>query len=462
MRAVGGIARNIARGVPRASRTSAFLKGTSAGGALSLRGQQMIKPTQFGTPVGNAGSVRFLNLHEYQSKDLLESYAVSVQKGKVARSADEAYEVAKWLKKENPEAELIVKAQIHAGGRGKGHFIPSGYKGGVQICDTPEEVKERTSNMLGQYLVTKQTTSEGQLCKNVLVNEGISIDRECYFAILMDRNSGGPAIVASTEGGVDIEEVAEKNPSAIVTLPVDINKGLIQDDALKLADKLKFTGEKREKAAYQFQRLYEFFIGTDATQVEINPLVEGSVPGGESGLVFAVDAKLNFDDNASFRQSHIFDMRDKDMEDPRDVRAEEAGLNYIGLDGNIGCMVNGAGLAMATMDIIKLNGGNPANFLDVGGSATTEQVTEAFKILTSDENVEAILVNIFGGIMKCDTIANGIVIAAKEVGLNIPLIVRLEGTNVAEGKKILADSDVNVVTADDLDSAAARAISQLQ
>lgn len=315
--------------------------------------------------------------------------------------------------------------------------------------------------MLGQYLVTKQTTEDGQLVKSVLINEGITIDRECYFAILMDRNSGGPAIVASTEGGVDIEEVAEKNPSAIVTLPVDINKGLLEDDALKLAEKLGFTSLQKQRAAREFERLYEFFIGCDATQVEINPLVEGSVPGGEGSSVFAVDAKLNFDENASFRQKYIFDMRDKDMEDPRDVRAEEAGLNYIGLDGNIGCMVNGAGLAMATMDIIKLNGGSPANFLDVGGSATTEQVTEAFKILRSDENVKGILVNIFGGIMKCDTIANGIVLAAKEVGLDIPLVVRLEGTNVEEGKKILAESDINVTTADDLDDAAAKTIKAL-
>ncbi len=329
------------------------------------------------------------------------------------------------------------------------------------IIFRPEEVKESAGQMLGAKLVTKQTGPEGQLCAKVLVNEGISIKRECYFAILLDRAYGGPVVVASTQGGMDIEEVAEKTPEAIITMPVDINVGMTDEQAAELATKLEFTGALAEPAAKQFKALYKLFAGTDATQVEINPLAHGSVPGGVQDVVFAVDAKLNFDDSAAFRQKEIFDMRDKSMEDPRDVRAEEADLNYIGLDGNIGCMVNGAGLAMATMDIIKLHGGDPANFLDVGGGATTEQVVEAFKILTSDDKVKALLVNIFGGIMRCDTIAQGIVEAANEVGLTMPLIVRLEGTNVELGKKILADSGLNITAADDLDDAAKKAVASV-
>jgi len=315
--------------------------------------------------------------------------------------------------------------------------------------------------MLGAKLVTKQTGPEGQLCAKVLVNEGIDIKRECYFAILLDRAHGGPVVVASTQGGMDIEEVAEKTPEAIITMPIDINVGMTDAQAEELAAKLEFTGALAAPAATQFKALYKLFDGTDATQVEINPLAHGSVPGGVQDVVFAVDAKLNFDDSAAFRQKEIFDLRDKSMEDPRDVRAEEADLNYIGLDGNIGCMVNGAGLAMATMDIIKLHGGDPANFLDVGGGATTHQVVEAFKILTSDDKVKALLVNIFGGIMRCDTIAQGIVEAANEVGLTMPLIVRLEGTNVELGKKILADSGLNIIAADDLDDAAKKAVASV-
>lgn len=323
---------------------------------------------------------------------------------------------------------------------------------------SPEEVQEKSGQMLGAKLVTKQTGPEGQLCAKVLVNEGIDIKRETYFAILLDRAHGGPVVVASTQGGMDIEEVAEKTPEAIITMPVDIGIGMTDEQAASLAEQLEFTGDLAAPAAAQFKALYALFAGTDATQVEINPLAHGSVPGGEQDVVFAVDAKLNFDDSAAFRQADIFSLRDKSMEDPRDVRAEAADLNYIGLDGNIGCMVNGAGLAMSTMDIIKLHGGEPANFLDVGGGATADQVTEAFKILTSDSNVKALLVNIFGGIMRCDTIAEGIVQAAKEVGLTIPLIVRLEGTNVEQGKQILADSGLDITAAGDLDDAAKKAV----
>ena len=444
---------------------------------------------------------------QYQSKSLMEKYSVRVQKGDMAESADAARAVSEKLKTESerrrgraascgggwrcrgrdpcgpprsararhdvthrtaprafapaadPGAELILKAQIHAGGRGKGVFT-SGFKGGVHICTEAGEVAEKTSKMIGEYLVTKQTADEGQLVQKVLINEGITIDAEYYFAILMDRAYGGPVIVASTEGGMDIEEVAESNPSAILKEPVSIATGLSEEQALDLAGRLGFDDDVKAKAAAQFRALYDLFIGTDATQVEINPLAVGAVPGaGEDRHVFAVDAKLNFDDNAAYRQDAVFAMRDKSMEDARDVAAEEAGLNYIGLDGSIGCLVNGAGLAMATMDIVKLHGGSPANFLDVGGGATAEQVSTAFRIITSDDKVKALLVNIFGGIMKCDTIAEGIVAAAKDVGLKLPLIVRLEGTNVELGKKILQDSGIAVITADDLDDAAKKAVS---
>jgi succinyl-CoA synthetase beta subunit len=317
--------------------------------------------------------------------------------------------------------------------------------------------------MLGHKLITKQTGPAGQLVSKVLVNEGITISRELYFAILMDRKYGGPVVVASTQGGMDIEEVAEKNPAAILTVPVDIAAGLQDAQADALAKQLGFTGALAAPARKQFHSLYKLFIGTDATQVEINPLAVGGVAGKPgSDTVFAVDAKLNFDDNAAFRQAPIYAMRDKSMEDARDVAAEEAGLNYIGLDGDIGCMVNGAGLAMATMDIIKLRGGAPANFLDVGGGATAAQVTQAFKILTSDPNVKAILVNIFGGIMKCDTIATGIITAAKEVGLKVPLVVRLEGTNVEAGKALIKASGLNIIAANDLDDAAKKAVATVK
>ena len=343
---------------------------------------------------------QFLNLHEYQAKDLMESFGVVVQRGRMAASPEAAAAVAADILAANPKAELILKAQIHAGGRGKGAFS-NGFKGGVKVLATAAAVGETAAKMLGAKLVTKQTGADGQLCSKVLVNEGITIDKEYYFAILMDRAHGGPVLVASTQGGMDIEEVAEKHPEAILTEPVDIVKGLGEPQARALAGKLGLTGKLADAAAAQFLGLYKLFSATDATQVEINPLAVGRIPGrAGSEAVFAVDAKLNFDDNAAFRQGAIYALRDKSMEDARDVAAEEAGLNYVGLDGSIGCMVNGAGLAMATMDIIKLHGGAPANFLDVGGGATAAQVTTALKILTSDPNVKAILVNIFGGIMR--------------------------------------------------------------
>jgi len=453
-----------------AARTLAARAAGAPVRCLSVFAPFVARPTLFGasrtamrtiTPfLSRTGAARHLNLHEYQSKDLMESYGVVVQPGRMASTPEEAFQIATKLQADNPGSPLVVKAQIHAGGRGKGTF-DSGFKGGVHVCATPAQAKDFASHMLGRKLVTKQTGPEGQLTSKVLVNASLEIEKEYYFAVLMDRSSNGPVLVASSQGGMDIEEVAEKSPEAVVKLPVDIVKGLTDEAALGLAKKIGFEGDLATQAAKQFKALYALFLGTDATQVEINPLAVGHLHG-QGKKVYAVDAKLNFDDNAAFRQRPLFEQRDKAMEDPRDVAAEEIGLNYIGLDGNIGCLVNGAGLAMATMDIIKLHGGEPANFLDVGGGATAQQVTQAFTILTGDKRVKALLVNIFGGIMKCDTIANGIVEAAKNVKLTTPLVVRLEGTNVAEGKAILNSSGIKLTTADDLDDAAKKAVKQIK
>jgi succinyl-CoA synthetase beta subunit len=402
----------------------------------------------------NKMPVRHLNLHEYQSKSLMAEYDIRVQKGEMATTVEQAYEIAKRLVKENAQ-ELVLKAQIHAGGRGKGHFN-TGFKGGVKVCtgaDRAEQVRDLAAKMLGNKLITNQTGPEGQEVAKVLVHEGITFKKETYFAILMDRAYNGPVIVASPFGGVDIEETAHNNPNAIHKEPIDIKTGITQAQAEKIAKNLGFSGASHKDAAQQITKLYQMFLGTDSTQVEINPFVLAS-----DGKVYCVDAKLNFDDNASFRQKRLFDMRDTSMEDTRDVEASKYNLNYIALDGNIGCMVNGAGLAMATMDIIKLHGGSPANFLDVGGGANEKQVEEAFKILTSDPKVKALLVNIFGGIMQCDIIAKGIINAAKNVKISIPLVVRLEGTNVDKGNKLLKDSGIAIITAQDLDQAAEKAV----
>lgn len=415
---------------------------------------------QLAPAAASAGATRLLNMHEYQSKDLLEKHKVRVQKGKMAQTANEAYEVAQWIKSENPDAELILKAQVHAGGRGKGSF-DSGLKGGVQICDTPEQVRDFTKQMLGYNLVTHQTGEEGQLCQKVLVNEGITIDSEKYLAIVMDRETDGPCIVASPKGGMDIEDVAENDPDSIHKVIIDPRAGIQPAQSEQVARALEFPEHKIKMAQHEIESLYSLFMDTDATQVEINPFAEGGVPGGDQDQIFCVDAKLNFDDNALYRQKEIFAMRDTSIEDPRDVAAEAAGLNYIGLDGSIGCMVNGAGLAMATMDIIKLYGGSPANFLDVGGGATADQVSEALTILTGDPKVKAILVNIFGGIMRCDTIARGVIQGVEKVDIKVPLIVRVEGTNVEVGRKLLEDSDFAFITAQDLDDAAQKAVASI-
>jgi succinyl-CoA synthetase beta subunit len=389
-----------------------------------------------------------MNIHEYQAKELLEKFGAATTRGKVAATPEEAEKIAREI----GDREIVVKAQVHAGGRGKGTFA-NGFKGGVHLVKTPEEAREVAGKMLGQTLVTHQTGPAGRVVNRVLIAESADIAREVYFAVLLDRATAAPLIVASTEGGVEIESVAEKSPEKIIREPVDPLAGLQPFQTRKLAKQLGFKSSEIKPAAKLFSALYDTFVASDCSMVEVNPLVVT-----KTGEVLALDAKFNFDDNALYRHPEIAAMRDTAEEDPREVEASKHGLNYIGLDGNIACLVNGAGLAMATMDIIKFYGGSPANFLDVGGGATEEQVTEAFKLLVSDPHVKAILVNIFGGIMKCDVIAQGIVNAVKAVNLPVPLVVRLEGTNVDAGKKIIAESGLAVTTADDLGDAAQKAV----
>jgi succinyl-CoA synthetase beta subunit len=389
-----------------------------------------------------------MNIHEYQAKELLEKFGASTTRGKVASTPEEAERIAREL----GAGEIVVKAQVHAGGRGKGTFA-NGFKGGVHVVKTPEEAREVAGKMLGQTLVTHQTGAAGRVVRQVLVAQSADIAREIYFAVLLDRATAAPLIVASTEGGVEIESVAEKSPEKIMREPIDPLAGLQPFQTRKLAKQLGFRSSELKPASKLFSALYRTFLESDCSMVEVNPLVVT-----KTGEVLALDAKFNFDDNALYRHPEIAAMRDTTEEDPREVEASKHGLNYIGLDGNIACLVNGAGLAMATMDIIKFYGGSPANFLDVGGGATEEQVTEAFKLLVSDENVKAILVNIFGGIMRCDVIAQGIVNAVKAVKLPVPLVVRLEGTNVKAGKTIIAESGLPVTTADDLADAAQKVV----
>ncbi len=389
-----------------------------------------------------------MNIHEYQAKELLERFGVDTPRGSVARSAADAERVARELGTNS----LVVKAQIHAGGRGKGTFT-NGFAGGVHLCKTAGQARDLAAKMLGQTLVTHQTGPEGRLVNQVLVAESVEIEKEFYFAVLLDRATGAPVIVASREGGMDIEHVAATSPEKIIREPVDPAFGLQPYQTRKLARELGFAPSQMRAACKLFASLYRCFHASDCSMVEINPLVLT-----KGGKVLALDAKFSFDDNALFRHPDIVALRDVAEEDPREVAASKHHLSYIGLDGNIGCMVNGAGLAMATMDIIKHHGGSPANFLDVGGGASEEQVTEAFKILLSDPKVKAILVNIFGGIMKCDVIAQGVLSAVKAVKLDIPLVVRLEGTNVEQGRKLLADSNLPLASASDLDDAAAQIV----
>ncbi len=382
-----------------------------------------------------------MNIHEYQAKSLMSRYGVAVPRGAVAYTAEEAESAARNL----GGAVWAVKAQIHAGGRGKG--------GGIKIAKSPDEVRDLAKKMIGMTLVTKQTGPAGREVKRIYVESGCEIDRELYLSLLVDRATARVTLMASTEGGMDIEEVAANRPEKIFRVSIDPATGLMPEHARRIAFGLGLKGGAVGSATKLVSALYKAFIDLDASLVENNPLV--LTKGGE---VLVLDAKMNFDDNALFRQKDVLELRDEDEEDPAEVEASRHGLNYIKLDGNIGCMVNGAGLAMATMDIIKLHGGAPANFLDVGGGATKERVTAAFKIILSDANVEGILVNIFGGIMRCDVIAEGVVAAAREIGLQVPLVVRLEGTNVELGKKILKESGLAITSADDLGDAAAKIV----
>ncbi|XP_054802684.1 succinate--CoA ligase [ADP-forming] subunit beta, mitochondrial [Prosopis cineraria] len=393
--------------------------------------------------------LRRLNIHEYQGAELMSKHGINVPRGVAVSSVEE---VRKAIKDVFPnENELVVKSQILAGGRGLGTF-KSGLKGGVHIVKT-DQVEDIAGKMLGQILVTKQTGPQGKAVNKVYLCEKLSLVNEMYFAITLDRKTAGPLIISCRKGGTSIEDLAEKFPDMIVKVPVDVFEGLTDEGAAKVVDGLAPKVADRNKSIEQVKNLYKLFCDCDCTLLEINPIAETA----DNQLV-AADAKLNFDDNAAYRQKEIFALRDTTQEDPREVAASKADLNYIGLDGEIGCMVNGAGLAMATMDIIKLHGGTPANFLDVGGNASENQVVEAFKILTADDKVKAILVNIFGGIMKCDVIASGIVNAAKQVALKVPVVVRLEGTNVDVGKRILKESGMALITADDLADAAQKAV----
>ena len=388
-----------------------------------------------------------MNIHEYQAKDLFEKFGVPSPKGRMAESPEEAKKIAEEI-----NGQTVIKAQVHAGGRGKGTF-KNGFEGGVHLSEDPDEIHTIAQKMLGETLVTHQTGEEGKLVSKVMVAKAVDISKEYYLAILMDRESQSPVIVASTEGGVNIEEVAETTPEKIIRESIHPLAGIQPYEIRKISNNLGLEGNEAKQFGKLLKALFKLFISCDCSLVEINPLV--TTPDGE---VLALDAKFGFDDNALYRQQEIASIRDTSEEDPREVAASEFGLNYIGLDGNIACLVNGAGLAMATMDIIKHYGGEPANFLDVGGGATEEQVTNAFKIILGDSNVKGILVNIFGGIMDCDVIANGIVNACKQVNLNIPLVVRLEGNNVDAGKQTLSTSGVNLIAADDLSDAAQKAV----
>ena len=395
-----------------------------------------------------------MNIHEYQAKDLLRGYGVAVPRGGVAFTPEEAASVAREL----GGPVWVVKSQIHAGGRGAGRFQdnPTG-KGGVRVVKSVEEVAANAAEMLNHVLVTKQTGPAGKEVKRLYVEEGADIQRELYLGLLIDRATGRVTIIASTEGGMEIEEVAHNTPEKIVKVAIDPATGIQGHHTRKVAFALGLEGKQVGSAAKFIQAAYKAFTDLDCAIVEINPLI---VTG--AGDILALDAKMSFDDNALFRHKDVAALRDEAEEDPAEIEAAKHELNYVKLDGNIGCMVNGAGLAMATMDIIKLYGAEPANFLDVGGGATKERVTAAFKLILSDSAVEGILVNIFGGIMRCDVIAEGVVAAARDVKLHVPLVVRLEGTNVALGKQILADSGLPILSADNLDDAARKIVAAVK
>jgi succinyl-CoA synthetase beta subunit len=381
-----------------------------------------------------------VKIHEYQAKAILAEYGVPVPRGEMATTAQEAGEIARRL-----GGTVVVKAQIHAGGRGKG--------GGVKVVKNADDAENVAKHMLGMQLVTHQTGPQGQHVGRVLIEQGLQIERELYFGLLIDRSAQCPVMMASRAGGMDIEEVAEKTPELIVREYIDPAIGVGGFQARKLAFGIGLEGPQVAKAVKVISALYDAFVGTDASLVEINPLI---VTAG--GDLLALDAKVTFDDNAMFRHAAFKDLRDLSEEDPLEIEASKFSLNYIRLDGNIGCMVNGAGLAMATMDIIKLAGGEPANFLDVGGGANAEQIRNAFKILMSDKNVRAVLINIFGGILRCDVLAQGVIAAVKELGVPVPIVIRMEGTNVEEGKRLLRESGMALTTADSMDEAAQKVV----
>ncbi|KAL9617490.1 MAG: hypothetical protein Q9160_007701 [Pyrenula sp. 1 TL-2023] len=391
---------------------------------------------------------RNLSIHEYLSANLLKSYGIGVPNGEVAKTADEAEAIAKKIGGD----DMVIKAQVLAGGRGKGTF-DNGLKGGVRVIYSPTEAKMFASQMIGHKLITKQTGARGRICGSVYICERKFARREFYLAILMDRQSQSPVIVASSQGGMDIEAVAKETPEAIQTTIVDIKKGVTDDMARGIAQKLGFSEQCIEDAKTTIQNLYKVFMEKDATQIEINPLSETS-----DHQVLAMDAKLNFDDNADFRQKEVFEWRDISQEDAEEVKAAEHGLNFIKLDGDIGCLVNGAGLAMATMDIIKLNGGSPANFLDVGGGATPQAIKSAFDLITSDAKVTAIFVNIFGGIVRCDAIAQGLINVVQEMNLRTPIVCRLQGTNMEKAHQLVNDSGLKIFSIEDLQSAAEKSV----
>jgi succinyl-CoA synthetase beta subunit len=382
-----------------------------------------------------------MKIHEYQAKAILARHGVPVPRGEVALNATEAGGIAGRL----GGSVVVVKAQIHAGGRGKG--------GGVKLAKSPDEAEALTRKMIGMNLITHQTGPEGRVVGRVLIEEGLQIARELYLSLLLDRAAGKPVMMASAAGGMDIEEVAASTPEKIIRVYIDPGVGLVPFEARQLGFAIGLDGTQVNKFVKLATALYEAFLATDASMVEINPLLVT-----KAGDLLALDAKMNFDDNALYRHQDIRDLRDLGEEDPLEIEASKFSLNYIHLDGNIGCMVNGAGLAMATMDIIKLAGGEPANFLDVGGGANAEQIRNAFKILMSDKNVKAVLINIFGGILRCDVLAQGVIAAVKELGVPVPIVIRMEGTNVDEGKRLLRESGMNFTTADSMGEAATKVV----
>jgi succinyl-CoA synthetase beta subunit len=382
-----------------------------------------------------------MKIHEYQAKAILSHHGVPVPRGEETSNPSEVFDIAKRL----GTSVVVVKAQIHAGGRGKG--------GGVKLAKSPDEAERSARAMLGMTLVTHQTGPEGRVVGRLLIEEGLQMTRELYLSIVLDRAAGKPVMMASADGGMDIEEVAAKTPERIAKVYIEPGVGIVPFEARQLGFAIGLDGPQTNKFVKVASALYEAFLATDASLVEINPLVVTA-----EGNLLALDAKMNFDDNALYKHPDIKDLRDLAEEDPLEIEASKFSLNYIHLDGNIGCMVNGAGLAMATMDIIKLAGGEPANFLDVGGGANAEQIRNAFKILMSDKNVKAVLINIFGGILRCDVLAQGVIAAVKELGVPVPIVIRMEGTNVDEGKRLLRESGMNFTTADSMDEAATKVV----